>query len=293
MLEDNLSQHYVVLKRYLANSLRDEQIDGKPNRARDKLVRLSPIQFQELSTDVYDELLRRQSAQRPPNGSPDAPEYLQPRENFHPKRNQARQKLSTLPPPRFRALATDVFFELERRVPRFAAGDIGRGGSPASSMRGPPSRTGTPSGMRPGSRDQVPRRPGQGSRQGSLGGQVFAGLGIPGIGSQDDYNRPTQKSSQSNTIVPNKSYLVEDDDDDSIYGLSKRDTNNTNRNYGGNGKIIADYQNQVEELQGKIGSLEKQVQDKDEIVERLESSQKAKELEASEVKPFTMLKDER
>ena len=293
MLEDTLAQHYVILKRYLANSPRDEQLDGKPNRARDKLIRLSPIQFQELSTDVYDELLRRQSAaQRPPNGSPITPECLQPKENFHPKRNQARQKLSTLPPPRFRALAVDVFFELERRVPRFAAGDIGRGGSPANSMRGPPSRTGTPlGGMRPGSRDQA-RRPGPGSRQGSLGGQVFAGLGIPGIGSQDDYNRPTQKSSQSNTIVPNKSYLVEDDDDaenDSLYGLDKRDTSNTNRSYGGNEKIMADYQNQVDELQGKIGNLEKQVRDKDEIVEKLESSQKTRDLETAEVSTFVMV----
>ena len=119
---------------------------------------------------------------------------------------------------------------------------------------------------------------------------MFAGLGIPGIGSQDDYNRPTQKSSQSNTIVPNKSYLVEDDDDvenDSLYGLNKRDTNNTNRSYGGNEKIITDYQNQVEELQSKIGNLEKQVRDKDDIVERLESSQKARDMEATEVSVFT------
>lgn len=39
------------------------------------------------------------------------------REEFHPKRNQARQKLSTLPRTRFKDLASDVFFELERRFP--------------------------------------------------------------------------------------------------------------------------------------------------------------------------------
>lgn len=118
LMEEALSQHYAILKRYLAQSLRDEKGNAKPNRARDKLLRLSPIQFQELSTDVYDELLRRQSAAgQQANGPGQVPSYLLPKENFHPKRNQARQKLATLPPPRFRDLATDVFYELERRFP--------------------------------------------------------------------------------------------------------------------------------------------------------------------------------
>lgn len=39
------------------------------------------------------------------------------REEFHPKRNQARQKLATLPRTRFKDLSSDVFFELERRFP--------------------------------------------------------------------------------------------------------------------------------------------------------------------------------
>ena len=279
MMEESLGQHYGVLKRYLANTIREDAAEGKPNRARDKLVRLSPIQFQELSTDVYDELIRRQTSQN--GGGPSSPEFLPPMENFHPKRNQARQKLSTLPAPRFRALATDVFFELERRVPRFAGGDIGRGDSPANSMRGPPSRTGTPSGMRPGSRDQGRRPP---PRQGSLGGQVLAGLGIPG---PDGFNGPTQKSSQSNTIVPNKSYLVEDDDDgdnDSfMYGINRRDTANTTRSYGANEKVVADYQNKVDELQNKISDLEKRTLDKDDTIKRLESSQRDRERANSNV----------
>ncbi|KAF7888437.1 uncharacterized protein EAF02_002978 [Botrytis sinoallii] len=135
-----LSEHYVSLKRYLAASLRDEKGNPRPNRARDKLLRLSPVQFQELSTDVFDELLRRQQAgRRTPNGQRNdqgPPPYLLPKNTFHPKRNQARQKLSTLPPPRFRDLATDVFYELERRFPQFTAGDRSRMGSPVST-RGP------------------------------------------------------------------------------------------------------------------------------------------------------------
>lgn len=96
MMEETLSQHYNILKRYLASSLRDEKGSNKVNRARDKLLRLSPVQFQELSTDVYDELLRRQSAAgQQTTGPGQVPSYLLPKNNFHPKRNQARQKLSS------------------------------------------------------------------------------------------------------------------------------------------------------------------------------------------------------
>lgn len=279
IVEDSLAQHYSVLKRYLAQSLREEQADGKPNRARDKLLRLSPVQFQELSTDVYDELLRRQSsaAGQQVNRPSEVPNFLLPKQGFHPKRNQARQKLSTLPPPRFRALATDVFFELERRFPTFSGAGIDRRNSPANSMRGPPSRTGTPVGMRPSSRDQQnrPLPP----RNNSLGGQALGGLGIPGMGSQDDYNRPTAKSSQSNTIVPNKSYLIEDDDEDAddIYAMSRRDTGMTNQSYGASDrdkKAIADYQNKVDDLQGKMEDLERQVGMKNATIQRHEEREK-------------------
>ena len=281
VMEENLYQHYKIIQRYLETTQRDEAAEGKPNRARDKLVRLTPIQFQELSTDVYDELRRRQvyyARQQNPN-SPGAPDYLQPTQGFHPKRNQARQKLSTLPSGRFRALAADVFYELERRVPTFAGGDLARRGSPANSFRGPPSRSGTPNGMRPDSRGQIRRPP---PRQGSVGGSTLNGYG------QDGVNGPMQKSSQSNTIVPNKSYLVEDDDDvdgESLYGISsRRDTSNTNRSFGANEKFITDYQNKVEDLQGRVGELEKQVEEKNAVIETLEQGSQSRELEASEVR---------
>jgi len=224
--EATLSEHYVALKRYLAASLRDEKGNPRPNKARDKLLRLSPVQFQELSTDVFDELLRRQqSGRRTPNGNaPDGgpPPYLLPKDSFHPKRNQARQKLSTLPPPRFRDLATDVFYELERRFPRFAAGDMSRMGSPAS-MRGPPSRNGNGTPVNGPGAPRM-RRPSDASsiaaysmRSESRNGPrppMNGGVGIPpspGL-PPNDYGRPTPKTFQSNTIVPNKSTMVEDDE---------------------------------------------------------------------------------
>jgi protein SPA2 len=45
--------------------------------------------------------------------------FLPVREDFHPKRNQARQKLATLPLSRFEDLSSDVYFELARRYPEF------------------------------------------------------------------------------------------------------------------------------------------------------------------------------
>jgi Spa2 homology domain (SHD) of GIT len=229
LLEETMAEHYVTLKRYLAPSLKDERGNPRPNRARDKLLRLSAVQFQELSTDVYDELQRRQGTGEQVNGGP-TPLFLEYKDTFHPKRNQARQKLSTLPGARFRDLATDVFYELERRVPKFAVSDIERNGSPAPTLRSNPSRTGTPVSSvprigepRPGSRGQGPRgpppsapspypqsRPPNGLSSGGPGG-----LGVPGSPgtSPNDYGRPLPKTFQSNTIIPNKGTLVEDDGD--------------------------------------------------------------------------------
>ena len=289
-IEESVAQHYATLKRYLAQTLRDEKGNPKPNRARDKLLRLSPVQFQELSTDVYDELLRRQvvaSAER--NGTQPGPSYLLPKENFHPKRNQARQKLSTLPSVRFRDLATDVFYELERRFPHFAARDSPRG-SPAPSIRRP-SRQGTqdyprdPS--RPGERTRYPPRQGSLSSQRSQSSQYNAGLGVPNGGLQDDgYGRPTAKASQSNTIVPNKSTLVEDDDDqtgpedgEDTFGLNggtTRDTSKTSFSMGDK-KAIGEYEAQISGLQIKLNDLEGLVKTRDSEIEILNSSKQDSE----------------
>lgn len=132
VMEKRLSQHYASLKMFLAPSLRDEKGNPRPPTKREKLLQLSLIQFHELSTDVYDELLRRQSsAEQQTSGSDHIPPHLLPKDNSHPKRNQNRQRFATLPPPRYQDLATDVFYELERRFPMFAANSISGVGSPS------------------------------------------------------------------------------------------------------------------------------------------------------------------
>lgn len=207
-----LGEHYVALKRYLSQTSRDGKPNPPANKARDKLQRLTSVQFLELSTDVFDELLRRQAfSRRPPNAPPNVgpPAYLLPEDTFHPKRNQARQKLSSLGPPRFRDLATDVFCELERRFPRFVAGDIPRMTSPASTRA--PSRAGTPMGGYP-PRGVSRRQP---SNASSIRGALQDAYDIPPSPGMppNNFDRPQPKQFQSNTIIPNKSTMVEEDDD--------------------------------------------------------------------------------
>ena len=98
--------------------------------ARQKLTRLTRQQFQELSTDVYDELMRRKNNTSENEGlslldtccaslTLGTVPFLPVRDDFHPKRNQARQKLATLPTGRFKDLSSDVYYELARRYPEF------------------------------------------------------------------------------------------------------------------------------------------------------------------------------
>ncbi|KAH8682280.1 hypothetical protein BX600DRAFT_430164 [Xylariales sp. PMI_506] len=262
--ETILGVHYIALKKFLQSTSKDGRANPPPNRARDKLLRLSPVQFLELSTDVYDELLRRERITRKVPGPPPPP-FLQPEDNFHPKRNQARQKLSTLGMPRFRDLATDVFCELERRFEGFARGDIPRMGSPGS--RGPPSRTGTPvNGMPP----RGLRRPSNASSIRSMRMNDYPIPPSPGI-PPNGFDRPLQKQFQSNTIVPNKSTMVEEDDDNDAFGLegadreSKRSADAASET---DKRLLEESQSQVREMQSKLDDLENQLKRKDDELNR-------------------------
>src|SRR5690606_16177926 len=141
---------YFTLKRLLGSYLDTVATEraNKPN-AQDKLQKLSQNQFAELSEDIHDEMCRREGIPDPaaPEGF-EMPSYLPPKDTFYYKRNQARMRLSTLTPERFKILATDIFFELERRFPALTKDAPGpppiRVGSPTGSvrsmggMRGPP-----------------------------------------------------------------------------------------------------------------------------------------------------------
>ena len=96
--------HFDTFKKLVGNA----DIMDQKSTAKDKLSRLPVQQFTELSTDVYDEVLRREQQNFP---------FLPVDVQFHPKRNQARQKLATLQMNRFQELCRDVMMDIERRVP--------------------------------------------------------------------------------------------------------------------------------------------------------------------------------
>ena len=291
-LEEILGQHYVAFRRFLHAPYQNDRLGQKPSKARDKLLRLSPTQFHELSTDVYDELLRRQQAMPSPSRPPrmEVPPSLPPRSEFHEKRNQARQKLASLQHQRFRDLATDVYCELERRFPQFPSRESRRA-SPASSYRSRPSNAYPPGygpagyPPPPGSRRSQSRGPPSrmGRRypsQSSPGSPMGAfpprqaSLSVSGSVNGD---APLAKPFQSNTMVPNKSTMVEDEDDragteddydarsdafalDAV--LSRRGTTTTIGD--GERRMLADSQAQVSTLQEKVHKLEESMKTKDE-----------------------------
>ena len=61
--EQVASQQYDALRQYLDAFLQSQRLNNSSNQranAREKLTRLSKLQFVDLSTDVYDEMNRRQ-----------------------------------------------------------------------------------------------------------------------------------------------------------------------------------------------------------------------------------------
>lgn len=280
--ESELRQHYAVLRAYLKGGAAQPP---RTNKARDKLLRLSPVQFHELSTDVFDELQRRQAAQPIPGRPPrmdKVPPFLQPRTDFHEKRNQARQKLSSLQISRFRDLSTDVFCELERRFPHFNPDN--KRESTRSLSRGPPGRL--PNGMPP-----APNGFGPPSRSHTTNGSVSSNAGFPprkgsiaqlDINASNELGRPMPKQFQSNTITPNKSTMIEDDDEDDesgpmgrydrsseAFGLesslrspgSNRDTSATSMT--GGSRDVKSLQSQNGGIHVKVGELERQLEEKE------------------------------
>lgn len=110
------------------NDTKDRSKSLRAQKARAKLLKLSPLQFYELCTDVTDELNRRIRESRTKNENSNSStsindnkqddkskDYLLPKSNYHVKRNQARQKLSNLSQLRFNDLIDDILFEMRRR----------------------------------------------------------------------------------------------------------------------------------------------------------------------------------
>lgn len=130
--------------------------------------------------------------------APSAP-FLPVRDDFHPKRNQARQKLATLPKNRFKDLASDVFYELRRRYPEFDDDTSLYGGDDAQSATGGPPRSDSRSAL---SHD----RKGSGLSSGG-GGQMAQVLRAQ---AEEPKRFATPTAATSDIVVPNKSTITEE-----------------------------------------------------------------------------------
>lgn len=284
-----ISVHYNALKKYLSQLLNDDTGILKKNRAREKLLRLSPVQFLELSTDVFDELDRRQQFDRR-FGSNGGPSYLLPKESFHPKRNQARQKLCSLPTGRFTELVTDVFYETERRIPRLANEDD-RADSSIASMGAASPRidlSTNESGLRrppnTNSNTNFMRR----ESNSSTTPFTYDSLASPSP-MTNEFKRPTLKSFQSNTIVPAKGTIVEDeetgddgeeDNEEEVGGegdeFRLEKTARINQDIQKNGDPIETLKEQIKNLNEILSTMEGKLKQKDDDLSRVIEKQNDK-----------------
>lgn len=139
-------------------------------------------QFSELSKDVYDELMRRKAAEASLDAQPEP--FLLSQASFHPKRNQARQKLATLPTSRFKDLASDVCNELGRRYPEFFE-------DPTPQFSQPP-RQGSPQ-----------KRP--------ISPPYTAANASQLASKQPSLSKTLERATPNEVLVPNKSTLVEEE----------------------------------------------------------------------------------
>ncbi|KAJ5038804.1 uncharacterized protein L3040_006483 [Drepanopeziza brunnea f. sp. 'multigermtubi'] len=102
-----LPRHCENLNRHVKPNSNHEE--ARRARTQQRLLKLTDTHLYELRIDVHDEMCRREQEI--------APAFLPENVSYHPKRNYARKRISTLPPHRFRDLAEDLVFELERRFP--------------------------------------------------------------------------------------------------------------------------------------------------------------------------------
>lgn len=125
-----------------------------------------------------------------------------------------------------------------------------------------------------------------------------------GMGPEGDFGKPTPKQFQSNTITPNKSTMVEDEDDFALYDdpydnsrqsegfgpdsqpgpgmASRRDTSATNRSgssSAANTKLV-EAQARMSELQSRIDEMEVNMGQKDNEIARLHEAEQSRSTES-------------
>ncbi|KAG8956949.1 component of the polarisome [Tulasnella sp. 419] len=104
--------HYDEFRRFLDSMPPSDapQVDVRV----EKLGRLTVNHFQELTTDVFDEITRRST-----NTLENEVSSLSQNLTFHPKRNEARRKMAYFTLSLSRDMVNEVLREIEHRYPEF------------------------------------------------------------------------------------------------------------------------------------------------------------------------------
>ncbi|KAJ3403738.1 component of the polarisome [Chytriomyces hyalinus] len=107
-----VGDQYLTLRSFLGPEFLSspDAVEANSEASKQRMGRLNQQQFTVFTIDLIDEILRRREGAN-------ASAHLPARQDFHPKRNQTRQKLASLAILNFKKMACDVFFELERRFP--------------------------------------------------------------------------------------------------------------------------------------------------------------------------------
>ncbi|KAI9326023.1 hypothetical protein BDR26DRAFT_849457 [Obelidium mucronatum] len=107
-----VGDQYLTLRTFLGTEFlaSAEAQEANSEASQIRMGRLNQQQFNVFTIDLIDEILRRKEGSG-------APPHLPARQDFHPKRNQTRQKLASLAILNFKKMGCDVYFELERRYP--------------------------------------------------------------------------------------------------------------------------------------------------------------------------------
>lgn len=107
-------EHYEQLRRSLANPSRLEPPNFRSD-ARERLARLSRVQFLEFAMDVHDEVARITGSKNNQEAVPSSAS----RTDLSPHRIEARKKIAHLRGDLLQDLMSDIFYELGRRYPKF------------------------------------------------------------------------------------------------------------------------------------------------------------------------------
>ena len=138
--QKTMLKHNIVFLDYLHHSLYYEEEKPGLHSGREHLSRLRRWQIEQLSTDVYNELIRRcaEHFEEKLSGTLQSLQYISPPDESGLRRRKAQKKLAILPLLRLRALSADVCSEIETRAESCAHEGDDQNASPATSVQTSP-----------------------------------------------------------------------------------------------------------------------------------------------------------